>query len=118
MLRGVFGLPGLTSRAISLACGTNSDSSSTILGNSSTARKLTPVRLAPGRARLATKPGSTASPTLKTIGIVEVALFAASAEGTEVATIASTLRATSRRRMRAADHTRDWPAVFDRDVLC
>ena len=39
-----------------------------------------PVRLAPGRARLATRPLSTGPATLKTIGIVEVASFAASAE--------------------------------------
>jgi ABC-type uncharacterized transport system substrate-binding protein len=43
--------------------------------------KLTPVRLPPGRARLATRPNSTGSvPLLKTIGIVEVALLAASTE--------------------------------------
>ena len=41
-----------------------------------------PVRLPPGRARLVTRPPATgSSPTLKTIGIVEVALFAASAAG-------------------------------------
>jgi hypothetical protein len=44
--------------------------------------KVTPVRLPPGRARLATRPNSTGSvPLLKTIGIVEVALLAASTEG-------------------------------------
>ena len=42
---------------------------------------LTPVRLPPGRARLAIRPSSTGSPTLKTIGIVEVTVFAASAGG-------------------------------------
>ena len=43
---------------------------------------LKPVRLPPGRARLATRPAATGSlPPRKTIGIVEVALFAASAEG-------------------------------------
>jgi hypothetical protein len=47
------------------------------------------VRLAPGRVRLATKPVATGPPPLKkTIGIVEVALFAAS-------TAASPLAATS-----------------------
>ena len=40
------------------------------------------MRLPPGRARLATRPSSTGSPpTMKTIGIVEVAFFAASAAG-------------------------------------
>jgi hypothetical protein len=43
---------------------------------------LTPVRLPPGRERLATRPVATGSPPLvKTIGIVEVAFFAAKAEG-------------------------------------
>ena len=43
---------------------------------------LMPVRLPPGRARLATRPASTGSPPpMKTIGIVEVALFAASTAG-------------------------------------
>ena len=40
-----------------------------------------PVRLPPGRARLATKPYPTASPLVKTIGIVDVAFFAACAAG-------------------------------------
>ena len=80
--RSVLGLFGFTSRAITLAWGTSSDSSSSRLGISSTARMLTPVRLPPGRARLATKPFATGSPPpAKTIGIVEVAFFAASAEG-------------------------------------
>ena len=47
---------GFTSRAITLAWGTSSDSSSSRLGISSTVRMLTPVRLPPGRARLATRP--------------------------------------------------------------
>jgi hypothetical protein len=42
---------------------------------------LTPVRLPFGRARLVTRPRSTGSLLEKTIGIVEVALFAASAAG-------------------------------------
>ena len=50
----------------------------------------------PGRAKLATKPSKTGSPpTLKTIGIVEVAFFAACAgAGPPVVTITSTLRRT------------------------
>jgi hypothetical protein len=44
--------------------------------------RLKPVRLPPGRARLVTKPPPIGSPMpAKTIGIVEVAFFAASAEG-------------------------------------
>src|SRR4029078_9126257 len=57
--------------------------------------KPTPVRLPRGRARLAAQPcPHGAAPPLKTIGIVEVALFAASAEGGLLATINSTLRPT------------------------
>jgi len=41
---------------------------------------LTPVRLPPGRAILVTKPSATGSPpSWETMGIVKVALFAASA---------------------------------------
>src|SRR5436305_2270114 len=59
------------------------------------AELLTPVRLPPGRARLATSPSATGSPPcLQTIGIVEVALFAATAEGGVLAMIKSTLRPT------------------------
>ena len=88
---------GFTSRAITLACGTSSDSSSRRFGVNSSVSKLTPVRLPPGRAKLATKPNSTRSPpSLKTIGIVEVAPFSASAVGgPPVETITSTLRLTS-----------------------
>ena len=73
---------GFTSRAITLARGTSSDSSYRRLGISSIVDDADPVRLPPGRARLATSPSLTGSPPcLKTIGIVEVALFAASAAG-------------------------------------
>ena len=80
IMRSACGLFGFTSRAITPACGTSSDSSSSRLGISSAVSMLTPVRLPPGRARLATRPAPTGSPPpMKTIGIVEVALFAASA---------------------------------------
>ena len=107
MMRSAVGLFGFTSRAITLAWGTSSDSSSSRLGVSSTVMMLTPVRLPPGRARLATRPTSTGSPTpMKTIGIVEVALFAASAAG---AADSSRSRRPcgrrDRRPMRAADHS-------------
>jgi hypothetical protein len=86
---------GFISRAITPARGTSSDSSSSRLAVSSVAVVMTPVRLPPGRARLATSPSLTGSgPPLKTIGIVEVALFAASAEGGLFAIIKSTLRPT------------------------
>jgi hypothetical protein len=58
--------------------------------------KLTPVRLPPGRARPATRPIATGSlEEWKTIGIVEVAFFAASDDASPPSvTITSTLRAT------------------------
>jgi len=67
------------------------------LGISSPTRKLIPVRLPPGRAKLATKPAGTGSvPAVKTIGIVEVAPFAANAAaGPPLAVIRSTLRLTN-----------------------
>ncbi len=48
----------------------------------------------PGRDKLATKPRSNGSPLEKTIGIVEVALFAASTEGVPPVAIKSTLPPT------------------------
>src|SRR5499426_776325 len=55
----------------------------------------TPVRLPPGRAKLATRPRSTGSPPLmKTTGIVGVASFAALAVGAASAAITSTSRWT------------------------
>src|ERR1700730_171245 len=79
MVLSANGLFGFTNRAITLAPGTSSESISTRLGDRS--RLLTPVRLPPGRARLATRPNPTGSPPEKTIGIVEVAPFAATAGG-------------------------------------
>ena len=60
------------------------------------AMMLMPVTLPPGRARVATTPAPTGSPRAgKTIGIVELALFAARTErGLPPATIKSTLRPT------------------------
>ena len=58
-------------------------------------KKLTPVTLPPGRARLATSPSPTGSATPKTIGIVAVAAFAATRRNvTRVATITATRRRT------------------------
>src|SRR6516165_10142952 len=60
------------------------------------AMMLMPVRLPPGRARLATRPCLTgSSPPKKTIGVVEVALFAARIAVKLPAAITSTLRPTS-----------------------
>jgi NAD(P)-dependent dehydrogenase (short-subunit alcohol dehydrogenase family) len=60
-------------------------------GPTSTANTLTPVRLPPGRFRLATSPICTGSLiVVKTIGIVAVAAFAACAAGVVNAAIAAT----------------------------
>ena len=74
------GLVGLTITATRAAPGTSSRSSSSRFAVNSALKKLIPVRLPPGRARLATRPSLTgSSPTLKTMGIVAVAALAASA---------------------------------------
>ena len=68
------GPDGLTSTPIRVAEGTSSRSSSSRFEVNSTFKKLIPVRLPPGRARLATSPSFTGSSAIaKTIGIVEVA---------------------------------------------
>ena len=73
-------LVGLTSTATRAAPGTSSRSSSSRFAANSPLKKLTPVRLPPGRARLATRPSLTgSSPTRKTIGMVVVAALAANA---------------------------------------
>src|SRR5262249_41349306 len=55
-----------------------------------------PVAFPPGRFKLATKPSLTGSPATNTIGIVEVACFAATAEGgPPVATSTFTRRCTN-----------------------
>jgi hypothetical protein len=56
-------------------------SNSNRFGSTSVVRTLTPVRLPAGRLRLATRPSSTGFGTpVKTIGIAELAAFAAAAE--------------------------------------
>jgi GAF domain-containing protein len=75
------GLVGLTSRATTGAAGTTSCSNANCFGPTSTPNVVTPVRLPPGRARLATSPTSTGSAAMRnTIGMVEVAALAASAD--------------------------------------
>ena len=76
---------------MTLAVGTNSCSSSSRFGATSTFNCVTPVTLPPGRLRLATKPSVIGSPPVsKTIGMVVVAAFAASAAGVLVAAITVT----------------------------
>jgi hypothetical protein len=72
---------GLTRTATRAVPGTSSRSNSNRFADKSIARKVMPVRLPPGRARLATRPRLTgSSPTVKTMGIVVVAALAASAD--------------------------------------
>ena len=91
-----FGLFGFTSMPIIPAVGTNSLSSPSRFATVKTTRKLTPVRLPPGRLRLATKPAATGSkPVTKTTGIVVVAAFAAWIEmSPPIVTMTSTRRLT------------------------
>src|SRR6266478_3918410 len=75
-------MAGLTSTATRAAPGTSSRRSSSRFATNSVETKLIPVRLPPGRARLATRPSLTGSSlTVKTMGIVVVAAFAANATG-------------------------------------
>ena len=82
-------------------------------------KKLTPVRLPPGRLRLATRPSWTGSPPVaKTIGIVVVAALAASAgEGCSRDDHARPGGEPDRPPAPAADRIGLRPAVFDRHVL-
>src|SRR5215472_11462437 len=73
---------GFTSALTTAGWGTNSCSNPNRFASRSLEKKLTPVTLPPGRARLATRPSLTGSvPLPKTMGIVVVAAFAASAAG-------------------------------------
>ena len=88
------GLVGLTSKAMIVAVGTSSRSTSSCFGPSSTPIEVTPVMLPPGLFMLATSPSAIGLPAVtKTIGIVVVAAFAASAGGVPAtAAITVTLR--------------------------
>src|SRR5262245_34167532 len=82
MISETAALVGLTSTARRTMRGTNSRRSSNRFDTTSDPKKLTPVRLPPGRARLETRPSLTgSSPAVNTMGIVAVADLAASAEG-------------------------------------
>src|SRR6516165_666807 len=91
------GLAGLISTAMVVAAGITSCSSCSCFGPISTPSTVTPVRLPPGRLRLAISFISTGSTLVKkTIGIVVVAAFAGSAAGV-FATITATCRRTKHR---------------------
>jgi hypothetical protein len=86
-------LAGLTSTAIRTALGTIPCSRENCLATVSTLKKLMPVALPPGRARLATKPVLTGfSATPKTIGVVAVAALAARAARAPTVAITVTRR--------------------------
>src|SRR5262245_47547761 len=84
------------STATVVAVGTKSRRSSILLASVSVIYKFTPVAFPPGRLRLATRLNFTGFlPTINTIGIVEVAAFAASAGGSPpTVTITPTWRRT------------------------
>src|SRR3954454_22048742 len=89
-------LAGLTSTATRTAPGTSSRNSSSRLATSSPLRKLIPVRLPPGRARLATRPSLTGSSgARKIMGIDVVAALVANATARPNAAITETWRRTS-----------------------
>jgi hypothetical protein len=79
---------GFTSTATMVAAGTSSCTSSSRFSPSAAVKKLMPVALPPGRLRLATRPNWTGSlAVVKTIGIVDVAAFAANDALMKLATI-------------------------------
>src|SRR5262245_19435596 len=97
----VVALAGLTSTATRTAAGTSSRRSSSRFVVNSAARKLTPVRFPPGRARLATRRNLTGSwATAKPTGIVVLAALAAKAG--KVRPVAA-MTATCRRPSSAAN---------------
>ena len=90
------GTDGSRMNATRWSFGKRSFSSSSCLGAISPARFAMPVTLPPGRPRLATAPLPTGSETsVNTMGMMEVAAFAASVPGVALVTITSTFSATS-----------------------
>src|SRR5262245_41343957 len=87
----VLGLRVWATIPIGAAGETSAARSSKRLATSLLERKVTPVTLAPGLLKLATKPTSTGStPVMNTMGIVVVAALAASAGGVVFATSTAT----------------------------
>ena len=83
------------------APGINSRRSTSRFGTNSALKKLIPVKLLPGRARLVTRPSLTGSSlTRKTMGTVVVAALAAQ---TDAVPPAATITATRRRTNSAAN---------------
>ena len=105
------GLFGFTRRAIRVAPGRTSCSSSSRLATSSTPIKVAPVTFPPGRPRLDTKPALTGSEAVvNTIGIVFVAAIAARiATSLAPAQMTATLRLTRSAAM--AGSRSNWPSA-------
>ena len=98
----------LRSTAKRVAPGISSRTTPSRFAVSSPLKKLTPVRLPPGRARLATRPAATGSiPVMKTTGTGAIASLAASADGVSIAASTATRRLT-----RSAVKERSRPARF------
>src|SRR5215813_824214 len=112
----MFGFSGFTSKEIILAVGTNSSRTSKRFGPRRLTKRLTPVRLPPGRLKLSTRPVLTGSaPVKKTIGMVLVAAFAANDDGASQVTITATPRPTS---SLASDGKRlYWPSAQRHSML-
>src|SRR5262249_54074904 len=103
-------LLGLISSAMVFAAGTSSCRSPSCFACSGPGTILTPVRLPPGRLRLVTRPAWIGSmPLLKTMGIVVVTAFAASADGPSPAKTTATFRRT--KSAASAGSRSYWPSA-------
>ena len=82
--------------------------------------RLTPVAFPPGRLRVATKPSLTGSPPIvKTIGMVDVAALAASAEGSPpVARAPPNHAERDRLPTPVADYIHLWPSGIQSPTFC
>src|SRR5262245_49548572 len=90
------GFAGLTRKPMTVVLGTSSRSNSNRFAARAVTRKVTPVTLPPGRLRLATRPRPIGSaPIANTIGMVAVAVFAATAADGATAMMTAAGSATS-----------------------
>ena len=95
---------------MTLTVGTNSCNNCSRFGAISTCALVTPVTLPPGRLSPATRPSRIGSEAIsKTIGMVVVAAFAASAAGVLVAAITATCLRT--RSAAIAGNRSSWPSA-------
>src|SRR5262249_20695865 len=111
-------LIGLTITATRTIVGTNSRRSSSRFAVNSPLTRLTPVRLPPGWARLATRPVRTGSSEMRnTMGMLVVAPFAGRAAGGFTAITATRRRTKSAASSGSRSKLVLGPAVHNRDVL-